>query len=47
METITKQLDKIGKVDDIKKTVEENKGILEKILDAITEFFSWVRSFFK
>ncbi|HHW71139.1 MAG TPA: DUF1002 domain-containing protein [Clostridiales bacterium] len=48
VETITKQLDKIGiSVDDIKKTVEENKGILEKILDAITEFFSWVRSFFK
>ncbi len=48
VDTITKQLDKIGvSVDDIKKTVEENKGVLQKILDAITDFFSWVRSFFK
>lgn len=48
VETITKQLDKIGvNVEDIKKTVKENQGIIQKILDAINEFFSWVRSFFK
>lgn len=40
VDKISQQLEKIGvNLDSVKKTVEENKGILQKILDAITSFF--------
>jgi uncharacterized protein YpuA (DUF1002 family) len=46
-ENIREQLGKIaGNLDEVKKKVEENKGLIQKILDTITSFFHWVRGLF-
>jgi uncharacterized protein YpuA (DUF1002 family) len=43
VENISKQLEKItGSLDKIRKTVAENKGLIQKILDAIKAFFEWL-----
>lgn len=47
VENIREQLNKIaGNLDKVKKTVEENKGLIQKILDAIIGFFQWIRGLF-
>ncbi|MFY9296280.1 MAG: DUF1002 domain-containing protein [Clostridiales bacterium] len=44
VEKIAGQIEKIaGSLDDVKRVVEENKGILRKILEAIEKFFAWLR----
>ena len=44
VDSILKQLDKIGKnLEIVKDTIEENKGVLQKIIDAI---LSWLRNIF-
>ena len=44
VENIREQLGKIaGSLDDVRKKVEENKGLIQKILDAILSFFNWIR----
>lgn len=44
VENISKQISKIaGSLDDVKNVVKENKGIIKKILEAIENFFAWVR----
>ncbi len=45
VEKIASQVEKIaGSLDDVKKVVQENKGIIKKILQAIENFFAWIRS---
>jgi uncharacterized protein YpuA (DUF1002 family) len=44
VDSILNQLDKIGKnLEIVKNTIEENKGVLQKIIDAI---LSWLRNIF-
>ena len=44
VEKITGQISKIaGSLEDVKKVVQENKGIIKKILEAIENFFAWIR----
>ncbi|NLO90348.1 MAG: DUF1002 domain-containing protein [Clostridia bacterium] len=44
VDSILNQLDKIGKnLDIVKNTIQENKGILQRIIDA---FLGWLRSIF-
>ena len=44
VDSILNQLDKIGKnLEIVKDTIEENKGVLQKIIDAI---LSWLRNIF-
>ncbi|NLI61388.1 MAG: DUF1002 domain-containing protein [Clostridiales bacterium] len=44
VEKISGQIEKIaGSLDDVKRIVEENKGIIGKILEAIQNFFGWLR----
>lgn len=43
VDNISKQLERItGSLDKIRETVEENKGLIQKILDAIRAFFKWL-----
>ncbi len=45
IDRITSQLENISqRLDDIRKTVEENKGILQRIWAAITGFINWLQS---
>ena len=45
VEKIASQIEKIaGSLDDVKKVVTENKGVIKKILEAIERFFAWLRS---
>jgi len=45
VEKIAGQIEKIaGSLDDVKRVVEENKGFIKKILEAIESFFAWLRS---
>lgn len=45
VENIREQLSKIaGNLDEVVKKVEENKGLIQKILDVIIGFFQWVRN---
>ncbi|HZJ83100.1 MAG TPA: DUF1002 domain-containing protein [Clostridia bacterium] len=45
VEKISGQIDKIvGSLDDVKKVVQENKGIIKQILQAIENFFAWIRN---
>lgn len=47
IDKISAQLDKISVgLDNLKKTVEENKGLLQKILDRVNVFFNWLRQVF-
>lgn len=44
VEKIANQVEKIvGSLDDVKKVVQENKGIIKRILEAIENFFAWLR----
>ncbi len=44
VEKIASQIEKITKgLDDVKKVVQENKGLIAKILKAIENFFAWLR----
>ena len=48
IDKITSQLKKITEgLDSIRKTVEENKGILQRIWEAIQGFLKWVVSLFE
>lgn len=45
VEKISGQIEKIvGSLDDVKKVVQENKGIIKQILQAIENFFGWIRN---
>jgi len=47
VENIREQLNKIaGNLDDVRKKIEENKGLIQKILDAIISFFQWLQRLF-
>jgi len=47
VENIREQLNKIaGNLDEVRKKVEENRGLIQKILDAIIGFFQWIRGLF-
>jgi uncharacterized protein YpuA (DUF1002 family) len=42
---ITSQLENITqRLDDIRRTVEENKGILQRIWEAIKGFINWLQN---
>lgn len=45
---LTDQLEKFsGHLDDIRKVVNENKGLLQRILEAIQSFFRWLARLFR
>ena len=42
---LTDQLEKIsGHLDNIRRVVNENKGLLQRIIEAIQSFFRWLAS---
>lgn len=44
IDKISGQIEKIvGNLDDVKKVVTENKGVIKKILKVFEDFFSWIR----
>ncbi len=47
VDQITKQLENItGRLDDLRRTVDENRGLLQRIIDSIQTFFQWLAGLF-
>jgi uncharacterized protein YpuA (DUF1002 family) len=48
VEKISGQLENISKsLDKVRETINENKGLIQKILDAIKSFFAWLADLFR